>query len=394
MVGTVSPRVIVALCFAVALMEGFDLQSAGVAAPLLKPALKLSPAAFGAVASAAIIGLIVGALAGGRLSDKAGRRASLLLSVGLFAIFSLVTAAMWDFDSMLVARFLTGVGLGGALPNIVAIAAETASKERAATTVALTYAGMPIGGGLSAIVSLIEGHDWRTVFIVGGIIPLLLLPVLASLLPALRVTEKHATLEETESALTALFARGALGRTVALWVAAFFGLLVLYLLLNWLPALLVQSGIGRGDALVVQLVFNLAGATVSYIAGTAMDRRRPRLVIGAVTVTLVAGLAAMASPGHGVAWVAAAVALAGAGVMALQAVAYGIAPQLYPARVRGVGVGATVAVGRCGSVAGPLLAGWLVAAGYAPGVVFMTTIPAAVACGLALLWLAGRRQRA
>ena len=117
------------LVFLAAIIEGFDLQAAGVAAPKLAPAFGLNPGQRGMFFSSATVGLIFGALAGGVIADRWGRRAGLALALVGFGVFSIATAWADTFQHLVVLRFLTGVGLGGALPNLVAIAAESAAPE-------------------------------------------------------------------------------------------------------------------------------------------------------------------------------------------------------------------------------------------------------------------------
>ncbi|WP_044563153.1 3-(3-hydroxy-phenyl)propionate transporter MhpT [Azospirillum sp. B4] len=381
-------RLTMALCFLAAAIEGFDLQSAGVAAPHLGPAFGLSPSRMGWVFSAAIAGLIVGALVGGRVSDLRGRKVALMLSLGVFGVFSCLTALAWDFPSLLAARFLTGLGLGGAFPNLIAIAAECAPKAKAAA-VSIIYAGMPLGGATAAFLSLRGGHgDWQGVFWAGGIAPLLLLPFLAWALPAFRVPPAPA--EARIVIRQALFAPGRRVDTGALWLGSFLALLVLYLLLNWLPILLLSRDLPRTLVLGVQLVFNLGGACGSGIAGQLMERIDRRVAVVGIFLTLALALAGLA--GAGANFLMTIAAVAGAAVLAAQALIYSLAPGYYPPQVRGLGVGAVVAAGRLGSVAGPLLAGQLIAAGRSSADVLTGIIPIALLSGIATFVLVARRS--
>ena len=269
---TPATRVALWLCFLVATIEGFDLQAAGVAAPLLAPAFKLGPAQMGLFFSAATIGLIVGALLGGRVADRVGRKPGLIVALALFGIFSIATAFAWSFPSLVVWRFLTGVGLGGALPNLIAVAAETSTPSRTSSRVAAMYAGMPIGGGVAGLVSLLEWHGgWSTIFLVGGAAPLVVTPLLVRFLPAVPLSTGTGASSMRLRAAHALFGQTRWITTLLLWAGFFLSLLVLYLLLNWLPALLVSRGIDRRGASTVQIVFNLAGAAGSI--DTAGNRR-------------------------------------------------------------------------------------------------------------------------
>ncbi len=166
----------IVLCFVVALLEGMDLQSAGIAAPGIAAQFGLSSTMMGAVFSASILGLLPGALGGGWLADRIGRKRVLIGAVVLFGLFSIATALVWSLNSLLAARFLTGVGLGAALPNLIALSSEAADARSRGTAVSLMYCGVPLGGALAALVGIAGlASGWKAVFYVGGVAPLLAL---------------------------------------------------------------------------------------------------------------------------------------------------------------------------------------------------------------------------
>ena len=140
----------IGLCFLVALMEGLDLQAAGIAAGGIAQAFALDKMQMGWIFSAGILGLLPGALVGGMLADRYGRKRILIGSVALFGLFSLATAIAWDFPSLVFARLMTGVGLGAALPNLIALTSEAAGPRFRGTAVSLMYCGVPIGAALAA----------------------------------------------------------------------------------------------------------------------------------------------------------------------------------------------------------------------------------------------------
>lgn len=381
-----------ALVFLAAIIEGFDLQAAGVAAPKLAPAFGLEPSQMGLFFSAATFGLIFGALAGGLIADRWGRRAGLSLALIAFGVFSIGTAWAGTFEHLVLMRFLTGVGLGGALPNLVAIAAESAAPDRRGRAVAFMYAGVPIGGAVASLVAMMGLHeDWQSIFLIGGVLPLLLVVPLYLLMPPFRVSHDAAV---PASRWAALFAPGTVAGTLLLWSAFFFGLIVVYLLLNWLPQLLVSLGFERSQASMVQILFNIGGAAGSILGGRLLDGERPALSAGAVFAALILALLVMSAiPSGNMAAALAAGALVGGGLLCAQALLYGVAPQCYPAEVRGTGVGLAVAVGRLGSIVGPLFAGALLANGWSPTEVIYAILPVAAICGLATVALILRRRR-
>lgn len=165
----------IGLCFLVALMEGLDLQAAGIAAGGIAQAFALDKMQMGWIFSAGILGLLPGALVGGMLADRYGRKRILIGSVALFGLFSLATAIAWDFPSLVFARLMTGVGLGAALPNLIALTSEAAGPRFRGTAVSLMYCGVPIGAALAATLGFAGANlAWQTVFWVGGVVPLII----------------------------------------------------------------------------------------------------------------------------------------------------------------------------------------------------------------------------
>lgn len=176
--------VTIGLCFMVALMEGLDLQAAGIAAVGMAQAFALDKMQMGWIFSAGILGLLPGALVGGMLADRHGRKRILLGSVLLFGLFSLATALAWSFPTLLLARLLTGVGLGAALPNLIALTSEAAGSRFRGRAVSLMYCGVPIGAALAAALGFSGlAAAWQIIFWIGGVVPLLLIPLLMRWLP-------------------------------------------------------------------------------------------------------------------------------------------------------------------------------------------------------------------
>ncbi|PIC00085.1 3-(3-hydroxy-phenyl)propionate transporter MhpT [Caulobacter sp. X] len=385
----------VAICCLLAVFEGFDLQSAGVAAPRLAPDLGLSPDALGWFFSVSTFGLMFGAAIGGRLSDRLGRKTTLLFSVAVFGLLSIATGLANDLNSLLLARFLTGVGLGGALPNLIAIVAESVEPRLRSRAVGFLYAGLPCGGAIASLVSLAgaDPSDWRVIFHVGGAGPLLALVLAIPLLPD---PPKPIAEARDASVQKAGFAEAAFGdgrglTTLLLWVAFFLALLIMYLLLSWLPSLLIGKGLSRPDAGLVQMAFNLAGAVGSVATGWLMDHpnRRTLTILAVFGASAIALTAAASAPASLSIFLVVGAAV-GATISGVQSTVYGMAPSFYPTRLRGTGVGAAVVMGRLGSAAGPLLAASLIGAGRPPSQVLLALLPILAAGGVACLWLSGR----
>ena len=376
----------IALCFIVALIEGFDLQAAGTAAAGLRQTFALDPKSMGWVFSAGIIGLLPGAFFGGWIADRIGRKKILIAAVLLFGVFSLSTAYVSSFSGLLLARFMTGLGLGAALPNLIALCAEAVGEQRRGTAISIMYAGVPLGGALAAVVAMLFTEHWQTTFIIGGLAPLLVVPLMILLLPessAFRQQQGTVIMARTSTG-QALFGEDRARVTLALWLSYFFTLTVMYMLLNWLPSLLLEQGFSKAEAGLVQMLFNIGGALGSLLGGVLLDRCNGVKVVLFVYAAL---LAALAGVGLSVGIVPMAIAgfCAGLFVMAAQLVLYALAPPSYPTSVRATGVGAAVAIGRLGSVAGPLAAGQILAAGAGTTGVLLATSPGLVIAALAII---------
>jgi MFS transporter, AAHS family, 3-hydroxyphenylpropionic acid transporter len=392
----VSGTMTIALCLVVALLEGLDLQSTGVAAPRMAREFHLAVAQMGWAFSIGAFGLLPGAAIGGRLADRLGRKRVLMLSVGLFGIFSIATTQVWNLESLLAARFLTGLGLGAAMPNLIALCSEAAAPHQRSTAVGAMYCGMPFGAALAALIGIISPGDegWRHIFYVGGIGPLLILPLLAL---CMKESEQFIATKSNEAAhhasspgiAQALFQEGRAGTTVALWISYLGTLIVLYFLINWLPSMVLSRGLTRVQSSVVQMMFNIGGGIGAIVIASMMDRigRRPT-VIG-MYIGISAALAALASASGSVSMACGGL-LAGLFLVGGQSVLYALASTLYPTQMRGTGVGAAVAVGRFGSILGPLIAGQLLAMGQSASVLVAASIPLIVVAAVAALFVVAR----
>jgi AAHS family 3-hydroxyphenylpropionic acid transporter len=365
---------VIGLCSLAAILEGYDIQAFGVAAPKLVAALGLNPAQQGTAASAATIGLVLGAILGGKLGDIAGRKPILLLSVAIFGAASLWTASTSAYAMLLLARFVTGVGFGGAFPVLIAIATETSSPRwRGATTCAL-FCGMPLGGSLVSLFASLAGEqlNWRTIFVVGGLLPLIILPALWF---ALHETKPPRDENTHTRLLPALFGGGRAAATILLGSASFVAFVVLYLMLNWLPALIVAKGYLSGDGAAASLGFNVAGVLGGLLLGFLTDTAGPRRALLLAYATIFAGLALLAGA-QSLGLIVAYSALLGLFAPGTTFVLYALVPPYYPANVRAAACGAIVGIGRLGTIVGPLLAGELRQMGWSAEHVLDALLPA------------------
>ncbi len=384
----VNVGLVVLICLFIAGLEGYDIQAFGVAAPRMVAELGLSPAQQGWAGAAAMIGLTAGAFLGGWGADRVGRRPVLTASVAAFGIFSLATAMCADYPTLLLARFAAGLGFGGAMSNLIAVATEISAPGRRAVTVTGMFCGMPAGG---AVVSLIarfagEGVDWRTLFIIGGVLPILLAPAVHFLLPETRPAPVAGA---DRRVLPALFGGGRAVGTLLMWTTFLLTLAVLNLMLAWLPTLVTAKGLTAMDGSSAALAFNLSGIVGAILTGLAVDRFGSRWTLTLVYAGLAGAMFVLATA-IGLPAMLVFSGLAGFLVMGAQFSLYSEAPGRYPPHMRAAGSGAAVGVGRLGSVAGPLIAGELRQAGYAAGDVFFAIIPIVLTAGLAAMALSFR----
>ena len=382
----------VSLCCLTAMAEGFDIQSMGVAAPGMAPALHLTRDQLGPAFSASTVGLLFGAIIVGALADRIGRKWALIGSLAIFGAFSLITPYAPDLTFLLAIRFLAGLGLGGAMPNFVALAGESVSDARRAQFVAISAAAMPLGGAVASAVA--AWLPWRAVFQVGGGWPLALAAVMAAALPEsakFLAARQAATRHSGPDPLRALFGGGRAISSLLLWTAAFCALLVLFLMLNWLPLLLAAKSVSKGDAAIVQLLFNLGGAAGAL--GVAWlfygSRRAATLGVWFAGIGLGVGLLTLAPPTLLAAGLAGLVA--GTFISSTPTALYALSADFYAVEMRGTGLGGVIGFGRIGAILGPLLAGALLAHGKDANGVLMALPPFVLAGALATFLALPRR---
>jgi AAHS family 3-hydroxyphenylpropionic acid transporter len=392
-----------ALCAAAALFEGFDNQSMGVAAPTLFREFSVPASQAGIIFSAATFGLLFGAAIGGRVADHIGRRKTLTISLMLFGLCSLLTAASGNARMVLLSRLFTGLGCGAAMPAFISMASEAVQSSRRLAAVTLVMAALPLGGALAGVMALGDslGWGWRAIFIAGGIAP-----IMVSL--ALLVTFRHVPRGSDAGPRQILAGRassttpigkvlwaGRTGATTLLWIGFFFTQLVLFLMVNWLPSLIIGLGFSHSEASLASIGFNLAGCFGAASLGRfhAGPRRRLWVILtyGGIVVALL-GLVAASASGKVFSVTMLACSLAGVFIVGAQLILFALAPLYYSAANRGTGVGAAVAVGRLGSVAGPLLASAVLSAGSSSTTVLMAILPFVILAGAAALGLTWQAQ--
>jgi len=350
------------LCAMVMLFDGLNTQVIGYLGPVLAKDWNLPPSALGPIFSASLTGLMIGLLVIGPLSDKVGRKLAMVTSTVLFGCFTLLTAGAHGVPDLLFYRLMAGIGLGGALPNALALTGEYCPARRRATLVVIMFCGFSLGsilgGGLTA--TLVSRVGWRPVFLVCGALPLLLAPILIGVLP--ESLPAHAP--ATGLPVAQLFHSGRTLGTLLLWLVFFMNLMVFFFLQNWLPTVLTGSGLATETAVLISTLISVGGIGAGLSIGPMMDRFGPYPVLA---VLYICGTILVASIGFVSTSLPAIIAVtvgAGFSVSGGQKSVNALAVIFYPTAVRSTGVGWALGVGRIGSIVGPLLGGWMIARGW------------------------------
>lgn len=386
------------LCWTAVLLDGFDLVVLGVVLPVLLAdgVWGLTVAEGAAVTTAGLVGMMVGALTIGTVTDVIGRRKSLILSVILFSVCTLLCAFAPSALLFGLLRVLAGLGLGGCLPTAISLVAEVnAERGRSSSATTLVMTGYHVGAVLTSLLGLLLIPDlgWRSMFVAGALPALVLVPLMIRHLPESAGFER-AKAEGAAAAGTAvrtLFQGSLLRATIAFWLGTFLGLLLVYGLNTWLPKIMRDAGYPLNDALGLLLTLNLGAVVGLLVAGRVADRIGVRTAViswflgAAVFLTLFS----LRLPTVGL---YAVVFLAGCFVFSAQVLIYAYTQQVYPPHARATGLGWTTGVGRIGGISGPLLGGWLVATGIAYPWGFYLFALFSLLAALATAAVTGRRR--
>jgi len=394
------------LCGLVLLLDGFDTQAMGFLVPPIAEELGIPLSAFGPVLSAGLFGLMLGAMGSGPIADRWGRKWAIIVSALVFGSFSLLTPQADTVGALVTLRFLTGLGLGGAMPNVVALASEYAPKRLQPILVTLIFVGMGGGAVLASLVgqALIPIWGWRSVFYVGGVLPIALALLLVKVLPesvrfltARGGDPRHVKAimrriapdlgdtplapmppdRHTGVAVTHLFTEGRAMGTLLLWVPFFMNLLILYFILSWLPSLLRQAGMPVSAGITAVMSFSIGGIVGTILQGPLMKGAGIfPAILGEFLASL--GLVILASLIFANFPVMMAVTfMLGVTVQGTQAGINALSAMYYPTVIRSTGVGWALGVGRIGSIIGPFIGGLMLAAQWTPQQIFMAgAVPA------------------
>ena len=414
---------ILALCFLVVAADGYDTAAVGFIAPSLVQQWGIQRVALGPVMSAALVGLGIGAVLAGPLADRLGRKTVLVLSVAFFGLWSLASAFANSIESLTALRLCTGLGLGAAMPNAVTLMSEYAPTRVRAVVVNTMFCGFSTGLALGGFATawLIPHFGWQSVLVAGGIGPIALAVLLVMLLPEsvqfmavrqradakiariLGRIARGAALEgcrfvapeggastKRESAIRVVLSRQYRFGTLMLWLAYFMGLLIYYLLTNWLPTLFRDTGFSGAHAALMTSLFPLGGVLGNLCVGWVMDRFNANRVIAA-TYVLAALMVLLVGRGVGhQLWLGALVFLTGTLVTSAVTSMSALAAAFYPTHGRATGVAWMLGVGRIGGVAGALVGAALMGFGWQFGAVFSLLALPALVSACALFVMVGR----
>lgn len=380
----------VTICFLVAFLEGYDIQVLGIALGRLTEQFSLTGSQRTLLMTIGSLGIVLGAFVGGRIADFLGRKPVLLSAVAGFGLFTLGSLVATGVEMLAVCRALAGVGFGVALPMLMSIAADISPPRRRVSTAALIFCGMPAGGGSGGLLVQWLGadFDWRLLFAIGGLLPLLLFPAIAWILPETG-GRRHTPTQSPLALVQALFGGARLGLTLLLWMVFLPTLTILYMILNWLPTLMTAKGFGGTVPALATMLFNYGSVIGAWVFGRWVDRFGVRGPLGFSYAALVVCLLALgATTDVSVTlWLS---AITGFLLLGANYAMYGVAAACYPAAVRGTGSGACVSVGRMGAVLGPMLAGIWLGGGASASRVIAYMAPFAALALIAVYGLGGR----
>ena len=360
-------KLLVGLVASAVVLDGVDNQLLGITIPALMADWAVPRGAFAPVLASGLVGMLIGGAAAGLIGDRLGRKRALLGSVALFGVLTLAAAAANGPLALAVLRFLAGLGLGGAMPNAAALAAEFVPPNRRAFAVTLTIVCVPLGGIVAAALAepLLPHLGWRGLFAMGGVVTLLVAVGLTTALPESPAFIAAQATPAERASIGALVAPALRRDTIALWVAFFANLLAVYCCFNWVPAMLAGAGFGATASRGL-LAFNLGGV-IGAFGGAALVTRygsRPTL-LGLAASGVVVSLVMAAMPISGSSPVTAIVMLALLGCLlnTVQIVMYSLAVHVYPTSIRATGIGWALATGRSGAVLSSYAGEWALASG-------------------------------
>ena len=413
--------IVIALCIVLLALDGFDVLAISFAAPGISEEWGISRGTLGIVLSMELAGMALGSVAIGGLADRHGRRPTILACLVVMSAGMLLAALADSILSLSLIRFATGLGIGGMLASVNAVAAEYANARRRSACVSLMAAGYPLGvivGGAIAS-ALLARFDWRAVFEFGALFTALLIPVTWILLPEsvsfLLLRQPPRALQRVNATLgrmgheqiTALprpaagparagwgelFSPGLLRVTLLLTLAYLAHIMTFYFILKWIPKIVVDMGFTAAYAGSVLVWANVGGLAGSIVLSGLTQRFNVRVLVIAAMLGSVVMINIFGRGQADISELALVAACAGFFTNSAVVGLYAIFAQAFPTRVRAGGTGFVIGVGRGGAVLGPIVAGFLFESGQGLATVaFVMALGSAVAA-LMLVLLGGERQ--
>lgn len=411
----------VALCFVVALLDGFDTQSIAFIGTAIAGEFKLSATDMTWVITASTIGMAIGAMTLGTFGDRIGRKRTILVALVLFGVFSLAGAFAATAWQVVALRFLIGLGMGGATPALLALTAEFSPRKRRGFLMTLVLLGLPGGAMIGGLVAAawLPAMGWRGIFLIGGALPIVLLIVALALLPespAFLVAKGTPEADRGARALIARFTRqsvsdaaeltvehsgdkqGSVGAllspayrkaTVAVWATYLFNWIAWFLLLLWMPTALKTLGLDAGTAALGTVTVNAAFILFAIPLSAVLPRVNARtLLLGMFGAGILIALGLGAA---GTQWglVFTLIGLAGFGIGGQQLALNYLIANAYPTQLRATATGWGIGIGRLGSIVGSALGGVLLT-GLGPSGYFASLAVPLVVAGLATLLVRSR----
>jgi AAHS family 4-hydroxybenzoate transporter-like MFS transporter len=389
------------VCFLVIVLDGFNTTSISFVVPKLAHEWRLAPALFTSVFVATNIGAALGFMVTGPLAQRFGHRSIGLASVVLFGGSTLLTMYAHDIASLSIMRLVSAVGLGAALPIAITASANIIGPKHKVAASLLITTGMSVGAVAGGMVGgpLMAHFGWQSIFVVGGVLPFVVVPAFFRILPAASAAKADTAAVRVANPLKALFENGLGAYTCLLWLFSFLVFMDVYALIFWVPTLLVAFGFSPEHASVGMAAFSIGGlsgnivmtAAVALMTVVGRLRVKSALILGLMLVIVsIAALSEMAvSPGVVLLLIGAIGAGLVNGIMGQTA----LAVAFYPPAIRATGVGWGHAIGRIGSFVGPAIGGALLALGWpVRDIVLTSVLPAGAAIlTLAALSLVGHR---
>jgi MFS transporter, AAHS family, 4-hydroxybenzoate transporter len=407
---------IFAMCFFVVLLDGFDTAAIGYIAPSLIQEWGVARPALAPVLSAALFGLAFGALSSGPLADRLGRKIVLIASVAVFAGACLASSFASDLQSLTIWRFITGLGLGAAMPNAVTMMSEYCPTQRRATLVNTMFCGFPLGAAFGGFLAawMIPQYGWRSVLLLGGAAPLVLLAfmifampesvryMVAKGYPAERIRAALSKISTAATAASSFFltetkSGGPVKSGIAvvlsssyrigsimLWISYFMGLVIFYALINWMPILFKDAGIDPKTATLITALFPLGGVGAIFF-GFLMDRFNANKIVAAGYILTAVAVYTIGQTVGNVGLLAVTVIVAGILMNTAQSSMPALAAGFYPTAGRATGVSTMLGIGRFGGIAGSFLVAQLTAMKLSFSQIFLTVAVAGVIAAIGLI---------